>query len=186
MLDSRFSRHLDEQFSPLKFPPELAKRILTHGSHKKAPMDGHNARLAFVGMYNSWPIFKYKLTSNAVGRRVLQAYLTLFLHSSPASDITHDYELIAARTLNTYGLGQYVAPKWHLGRVLRWQPTIGPRANFNFDIKSRPGRSGNDVDPELTAALKAYPQVVRSVGLYKVMGEAVQAVVGGTYHQFVS
>lgn len=46
---SRFSRHLNEQFAPLNFPSELARRILTHGSHAKAPMDGHNARLAFVG-----------------------------------------------------------------------------------------------------------------------------------------
>jgi hypothetical protein len=42
------------------------------------------------------------------------------------------------------------------------------------------------MDPELVVALRAHPQVVRSVGLYKVMGEAVQAVVGGAYHQFVS
>ena len=27
---------------------------------------------------------------------------------------------------------------------------------------------------------------LKSVGLYKVMGEGVQAIVGGTYHQFVS
>ena len=28
--------------------------------------------------------------------------------------------------------------------------------------------------------------LLKSVGLYKVMGEGVQAIVGGTYHQFVS
>ena len=32
---------------------------------------------------------------------------------------------------------------------------------------------------ELGLALKAHPQVVKSVGLYKVVGEAV---VGGIYH----
>ena len=42
------------------------------------------------------------------------------------------------------------------------------------------------MDPELAMALRAHPQIVRGVGLYKVMGEAVQAVVGGVYHQFVS
>jgi hypothetical protein len=52
VLDSRFARHLNEQFSPLKFPPELARRILTHGSHRKAPIDGHNARLGFIGTCN--------------------------------------------------------------------------------------------------------------------------------------
>lgn len=48
--DSRFSRHLNQQFPPLNFPPDLAKRILTHGSHAKARTDGHNARLSFIGM----------------------------------------------------------------------------------------------------------------------------------------
>jgi hypothetical protein len=65
--------------------------------------------------------------------------------------------------------------------VLRWQPTISPRTKFNYDAKSR-----EDVDPELLLALRAHPQVIKSVGLYKVMGEAVQAIVGGAYHQFVS
>jgi len=38
---------------------------------------------------------------------------------------------------------------------------------------------------ELEHALTANPGIVKSVGLYKVMGDAVQAVVGGVYHQFV-
>ncbi|KIM86892.1 hypothetical protein PILCRDRAFT_815332 [Piloderma croceum F 1598] len=165
VLDSRFSRHLNQQFAPLKFPPDLAKRILTHGSHNKSLQDGHNARLGFVG------------------RRVLHAYLLMFLHSSPASDSTHDYELIASRALNTYGLGQYVAPKWHLGRILRWHPTIKP-GTFKYDPKNMGKTSADDVDPELAVALRSHPQVIKSVGLYKVMGEAVQAIVGGAYHQF--
>ena len=52
VLDSRFVRHLNEQFLPLEFPPELARRILTHASHRRAGIDGHNARLAFVGTCN--------------------------------------------------------------------------------------------------------------------------------------
>jgi len=110
----------------------------------------------------------------------------MFLHSSSASDPKHDYDMIIARTLNTYGLGQFVAPKWYLGRVLRWQPTIDPRAKFNYEVKNRGNGSGVDVDPELAVALRAHPNVARGVGLYKVMGEAVQAIVGGAYHQFVS
>ena len=47
--ESPFSAHLDAVFAPLQFPPELAKRILTHGSHKEAT-HGHNGRLSFVGM----------------------------------------------------------------------------------------------------------------------------------------
>ena len=123
--------------------------------------------------------------SHPIGRRILRAYLTIFLHSSPASKPVHDYDFIADRTLNTYGLGQYVAPQWKLGRVLRWQPILNPRTKLNYDFK-KGNRDGTDVDPELAAALRAHPHVVRSVGLYKVMGEAVQAIVGGTYHQFVS
>ena len=109
----------------------------------------------------------------------------MFLHSSPASDPTHDYELIASRALNTYGLGQYVAPKWHLGRILRWHPTINP-ATFKYDPQKKGRTSADDVDPELVIALRSHPQVIKSIGLYKVMGEAVQAIVGGAYHQFVS
>jgi len=46
------------------------------------------------------------------------------------------------------------------------------------------GGEKDGIDPELAMLLRTHPQVVRSVGLYKVMGEAVQAVVGGVYHQF--
>lgn len=190
--DSRFVRHLDEQFSPLKFPPELARRILTHGSHRRAAIDGHNARLSFVGtcaatMSKLFNRLNFGNFGPAIaGRRVLHAYMTLFLHSSPASNPDHDYEFITSRTLNTYGLGQHVAPKWQLGRVLRWQPTINTRVNFNYDVKTRGRSPDGDMDPELAIALRTHPHVVRSVGLYKVMGETVQAIVGGAYHQFVS
>ena len=148
--DSRFARHLNAQLSPLTFPPELARRILTHASHKKAPIDGHNARMSFIGIS-----LRPRCPSRAhvpflPGRRVLNSYMTLFLASSPVTDPSHDFEEITARALNTYALGQHVAPKLQLSRVLRWQPA-GPTG-----------------------------------GLYKVMGEAVQAIVGGTYHQFVS
>lgn len=122
---------------------------------------------------------------NDIGRRTLHAYLILFLHSSPAADPTHDFEYIASRALNTYALGQHVAPKWNLGRALRWQPAVnsGQRPDLGYDIK---GRVGKDGDEELAVALRAHPTLMRSVGLYKVMGEAVQAIIGGVYHQFVS
>lgn len=47
-MESRFSEHLNGVFPPLKFPTELAKRILTHGSHPQA-MHGHNSGLSFMG-----------------------------------------------------------------------------------------------------------------------------------------
>jgi hypothetical protein len=40
-------------------------------------------------------------------------------------------------------------------------------------------------DIELEQAFSTHSGIVKSVGLYKVMGDAVQAVVGGVYHQFV-
>ncbi|KAI6150078.1 hypothetical protein EDD17DRAFT_1193438 [Pisolithus thermaeus] len=46
--DSPLAAHLNSVFSPLQFPPELARRILTHGSHPEA-IHGHNGRLAFIG-----------------------------------------------------------------------------------------------------------------------------------------
>ena len=44
-----FQEHLNQIFSPLQFPKELAKRILTHSSHNAAA-GGHNAGLSFIGM----------------------------------------------------------------------------------------------------------------------------------------
>ena len=62
MLHSRFAQHLNAQLSPLKFPPELARRILTHASHKKAPIDGHNARMSFIGMSLQHPFLIFPHT----------------------------------------------------------------------------------------------------------------------------
>ena len=44
-----FQEHLNHIFSPLHFPEELARRILTHASHSAA-IGGHNARLSFIGV----------------------------------------------------------------------------------------------------------------------------------------
>lgn len=44
----RLARHLNGLFTPLKFPPDLAHRILTHGSHVSAKY-GSNAGLSFTG-----------------------------------------------------------------------------------------------------------------------------------------
>lgn len=45
-----FQEHLNQIFFPLQFPTELAKRILTHGSHS-ASIGGHNAGLSFIGVF---------------------------------------------------------------------------------------------------------------------------------------
>ncbi|KAJ3553023.1 hypothetical protein NM688_g3839 [Phlebia brevispora] len=130
------ARHLNRVFSPLQFPPELAARILTHTSYRDWRV-ANNARLSFVG------------------RRVLSSYLLLFLTSSSALDATHDLQQLAERTLEPHLLGEYVAPPWDLGRVMRWTP-----------VQS------------------AVPGDNTSIGLYKIQGTTVEAVMGGIYHQF--
>lgn len=104
------------------------------------------------------------------GRRVLQSYLLLFIHSSPALNTSHDYERIAERVLNTYVLGEYVGPHWKLGKVMKWTPAT-PSVNLAGDQ---------------TEVVELGRDAIRSVGLYKVEGTTVQAVVGGVFHQFVS
>lgn len=149
--------HLDSVFAPLRFPPELASRVLTHGSHKDANQ-GHNARLAFIG------------------RRVLESYYLLFVHDAADSNAVYDYDVLVSRALNACLLGEHVAPRWSLGHVLRWAPAM-PKANIRAVQEKKP-------DSELAEALATDLGIIRTVGLYKVMGEAVQAVVGGVYHQF--
>jgi hypothetical protein len=162
--------HLNNLFPPLQFPPELSTRLLTHGSHKSATT-GHNSRFSFIGMFSQ--SVAWNNTNTHSGRRVLESYLLLFLQSSPSLNHTHDLDLISSRTLNTHILGEHVAPKWDLGRVLRWAPPV-PTGSLNL----------NHAYGQPSAEL--HPATARSVGLYKVLGEAVQAVVGGVFHQFVS
>ena len=46
--EAQFQEYLNRLLSPLQFPPELAQRVLTHGSHYLARR-GHNAGLSFIG-----------------------------------------------------------------------------------------------------------------------------------------
>jgi len=98
-----------------------------------------------------------------LGRRVLESYLLLFLNSSKNLKPSHDFNFITSWTLNTYTLGQHVGSKWGLGRVMRWVPTV------TKDRLTGPG----DKDA-----------LLKSVGLYKVQGDAVAAVTGAIYEQF--
>jgi hypothetical protein len=100
-----------------------------------------------------------------LGRRVLTAYLQLFLHSSSALHPSDDVEAIMSSTLNTNVIGEYVGPEWGVGRVIRWQPAA-------------PAHKLADMEKEV--------DIRRQVGLYKVQGEAVEAILGGIYFQFVS
>ena len=95
--------------------------------------------------------------------------------ASPTSSPTHDYEQIAARA-------EHVRPR----EARRAQVVARPCAPLT--AHPRPARAHREPEPEpqgpggeveLAFALKAHPQVVKSVGLYKVVGETVHAVVGG-------
>ena len=96
---------------------------------------------------------------------MLTAYLQLFLHSTSVLHPSADVEAIMSSTLNTNILGEYVGPEWGVGRVIRWQPAA-------------PAHKLADMDKEV--------DIRRKVGLYKVQGEAVEAILGGIYFQFVS
>ncbi|KAJ7166476.1 hypothetical protein C8R43DRAFT_877731 [Mycena crocata] len=99
-----------------------------------------------------------------IGRRVLESYLLLLLASSPHLKPGHDLEEIVSNVLGTYFLGEHVGSKWGLGRVMRWTPTIA--ASMLED-----GRADRT-------------KLLKDVGLYKVQGDAVTAVMGGIFQQF--
>jgi len=134
--------HLNKTFGgTLVFPPELATRLLTHASHPASRVVGHNARFAFTG------------------RRILEAYFLMFLHSCSNVNSGANYANITSNALNTYTLGEQVGGKWGIGKVLKWKSMVDPQM------------AAKGVDN-------------RHIGLHKVLGTTVEAIVGGVYHQF--
>ena len=113
-------------------------------------------------------VYGRPLSKRAIGRRVLHSYLMLFLHSYPEINESFDYDQLAQKALNTYTLGEFVGPKLGLPSVMKWRP-VG--LDEKFDVRD---------------ALRLGRDVSRSIGLYKVSGTTVEAVVGGVFHQFVS
>jgi hypothetical protein len=112
---------------------------------------------------------------------------------------------VLERTLNTYLLGEHVAPKWRLERVVRWAPTIAADRLITRAVQSARERDGlryidvdrgSEVPSSSTGKGKGEGEgwvdvrqlgmdVVRSVGMHKVHGDIVQGIMGGIYHQFV-
>ncbi|KAF9645734.1 hypothetical protein BDM02DRAFT_3189421 [Thelephora ganbajun] len=134
--------HLNKTFGGiLVFPPELATRLLTHASHPASKSVGHNARFAFNG------------------RRILEAYFLMFLHSCPNINSGADYANITSNALNTYTLGEHVGREWGIGKVLKWKSMV------DLHMVAKGMDNGN-------------------VGLHKVLGTTVEAIIGGVYHQF--
>ncbi|KAJ3763633.1 hypothetical protein EV360DRAFT_91741 [Lentinula raphanica] len=106
-------------------------------------------------------IYGHNAGLSFMGRRVISAYLYLLLSSSPHLRPSDDLEAIVAQSLNTYVLGERIGSKWGLGRVMRWTPTI---------------KADRAKDANFT--------ILKGVGLYKVQGDAVAAVMGGIFEQF--
>ena len=84
----------------------------------------------------------------------------MFLHSCPNVNSGADYANITSNSLNTYTLGEHVGREWGIGKVLRWKSMVDPQ----MGVKGV--GSGQ-------------------IGLHKVLGTTVEAIVGGVYHQFV-
>ncbi|KAF9515720.1 hypothetical protein BS47DRAFT_1293473 [Hydnum rufescens UP504] len=99
-----------------------------------------------------------------IGRRVMQSYLMLFLQSrlktrgaepKQVTDVI-DFEELAEKILDTHVLGTIVGEPWQLEDIMRWTDAKNP----------------NDSTGSL------------SVGMRKVRGATVEAIIGGIFHQF--
>ena len=95
---------------------------------------------------------------------MLETYLLLLLSANPALDPADDLEAIASHALNTYLVGEHVGRDWEIGRVLRWVPAAPASAAVH--------------------AVSADQAQGRSIGLYKVQGDTVAAVVGGVFREW--
>lgn len=117
------------------------------------------------------------------GRRVLDAYLQLFIHSCPETlPPSLDLEATMETALNTYVLGEHVASAWNLYPIVLWTPTL--------PSSKKTSRAETEVEAQRDAEKGLIDgfdlRTLKTSGLYKVHGEAVQAIIGGVYHQFVS
>lgn len=124
-----------------QFPPSLALQILTHKSYRfthipdpnrlvpsptPAEQDNwaanHNARLTFLG------------------RRAIQSYLAMFIHSAIASSGTQlkNLDLLRGKGLeerleiirHTYMLGRMVGSQWDVEKYIRWDGNQVIRFSF--------------------------------------------------------
>lgn len=101
---------------------------------------------------------------------MLESYLLLYLTSSKVLKPVHDLKFISMWTLHTYTVGQRVGSNWGLGRVMLWVPTVD-KEKLN--------------DPVYENSAVGKDKLLKRVGLYKVQGDAVMAIIGAIYEQFV-
>ncbi|KAJ8589481.1 hypothetical protein M405DRAFT_738496, partial [Rhizopogon salebrosus TDB-379] len=101
----------------------------------------------------------------------IKVFYLLFLNSVARNQVDQYTVCLWIYSLNTYLLGEYISPRWSLGRTLRWILTVTQHSRADAELE--------------TFALAGNHSIVKSVGLYEVMDDAVHAVVGSAYHQFV-
>lgn len=135
---------LRERFPGVDLPDNVILQAATHESWNHGlSTDGHNRRLGFIG------------------RRALQMFLTIFLHSNArtsqrAAALLSSPDALAD-VLKTSRLGDKVGRTLKLEQIMRWTPAV-------LDGQRGPVETG----------------------LFKIRGVAVEALVGAIYHQHVS
>ncbi|KAG8868755.1 hypothetical protein FRB98_003232 [Tulasnella sp. 332] len=144
------THYLQSLLPSLEFPEKVVLRMITHPSWK-AGFEGHNNRLSFIG------------------RRVLNAYLVLFLHdaraklqaSTPSTSAEApeeaDYQAIVETALDTGPLGKYVGGAWKVEDVTRWTSNVAVEADKGLHWAGR----------------------------HAVRAATVEAIMGGVFHQYV-
>jgi hypothetical protein len=103
-----------------------------------------------------------------------------------------------ARTIHTHLLGERVAPKWRLERIIRWAPTVAADRLIRHAVRTHRGLNYIDGRTEVEGESATVPEeegwvdvrklgggIVKSVGMHKVHGDIVQGIMGGIFHQFV-
>ncbi|PWN23056.1 hypothetical protein BCV69DRAFT_310547 [Microstroma glucosiphilum] len=130
-----------ERFPGVDLPDNVILQAATHESWNHGlTTDGHNRRLGFIG------------------RRALQMFLTIFLHSrahtsQKAAALLGSPDALAD-VLKTSRLGDKVGRTLQLEQVMRWTPAV-------LDGQRGPVETG----------------------LFKIRGVTVEALVGAIYHQ---
>lgn len=113
------------------FPPALALQLLTHKSYRFAHRIAHAPPYTADEIANSQASHNERLSF--LGRRALQAYTGMFVHSAlPSTSAARASPLFSAQALEASledlihptELGRTVGQRWHLDSVMRWDRVV--------------------------------------------------------------
>ncbi|KAG8998086.1 hypothetical protein FRB94_007213 [Tulasnella sp. JGI-2019a] len=145
------TQHLRSLLPSLEFPEKVVLRMITHPSWK-AGFEGHNNRLSFMG------------------RRVLNAYLILFLHdararaqassSSTETPEEADYQAIVESVLDTGPLGKHVGGAWKVEEITRWISNVTVEADKGLHWAGRHAARAATVEAIMGGVLHQYGATV--------------------------